>query len=227
MVTLGRLSEEILRMLLGGNTPASKSVTQNEIKISIGQMANALLKTDYVKVNMKSGETIPNGIVMALYEDIAVASDNGVSKSVLPIKPMQLPRNIGVYSIYPKYTNTGNYVMKDEFIPIEMGQSSLMVSQPLINDLLGQIGYECYGNEIIYNKDIKQIHPEIKVAMRLAVMDVSLYDDYDPLPVLPEHEILIKQEVYKMYAGMPIPDKLVDSTTKEQKNVPITQQKQS
>jgi hypothetical protein len=225
--TLGRLSEEILKMLSGGELSAAKNISQNEIKISIGQVINSLLKTDYVKVNMKSGETIPNGIVMALYEGIAVTQSNGVSKSVLPIKPYQLSRNMGVYGVYPKYTTNGNYETKQEFIPIEMGHGAFLDSQPLINNLLGQTGYECFGNEIIYDKDLVTLYPNITVAMRLAVMDISQYGDYDVLPLLPEHEWLIKQEVVKMYSGVGTPDKLVDSTTKGQQNIPVTQQKQS
>jgi len=227
VVTIYRLAEECLRILSGGELSAAKNISLQEMKISIGQVINSLLKTDYIKVNMKNGETIPNGIVMALYEGIAVTQSNGVSKSVLPIKPIQLQRNMGVFAIYPKYTTTGNYQTKQEFIPMEMGHGAFMDSQPLINDLLGQTGYECFGNEIIYDKDLVSLYPDIVVAMRLAVMDISQYGDYDVLPLLPEHEAIIKQEVFKMYSGIGIADKIVDSTTKALQNVPLPQQKQT
>ena len=35
-----------------------------------------------------------------------------------------------------------------------------------------------------------------------------------------------EKEVYKMYSTQPIPDKIVDSTTAENKGIPIIQQKQ-
>lgn len=63
--------------------------------------------------------------------------------------------------------------------------------------------------------------------MRLVIMDISQYGDYDVLPILPNQEWQIKQEVLKIYSNVGTPDKLVDSTTKSQQNVPVNQQKQS
>lgn len=227
VVTLGRLSEEILRMLSGGEIQAAKNISINEIKISIGQVANSVLKSDYLKINLKTGETIPNGTMVALYENISVVQSNGVSKATLPIKPVQLKRNIGIYGIYPKFATNDHYDTSKEFIPLQMGQSGLLGSQPLLNDLLGQIGYENFGNEIIFTKDLLTLYPNIKLAMRLVIMDISQYGDYDILPILPEQEWQIKQEVLKIYSNVGTPDKLVDSTTKSQQNVPVNQQKQS
>ena len=69
--------------------------------------------------------------------------------------------------------------------------------------------------------------PQISLAMRLAIMDISLYGDYDPLPILPEQEWQVIQEVYKVFATQVVPDKLVDPTVEENKNIPTTQQKSS
>ena len=61
--------------------------------------------------------------------------------------------------------------------------------------------------------------------MRLAIMDISMYGDYDPLPILPEQEWEVIQQVYKIYSTQAIPDKLVDPTVDEQKGIPTIQQK--
>ncbi len=227
VVTIGRLSEEILKYLSGGEIQAASNIDINEIKISIGQAINSLLKIEHFNINEKMGEAIPNGSVLGLYEGIECVTWNGKSKCTLPIKPLKLPRNIGVFAIYPKYVSNGNYELDKEFIPLQMGQGGLIKSQPMINDLLGAVGYECFGNEIIFTKDIKSLFPDVVVAMRLAVMDISQYGDYDMLPLLPEHEMAVKQEVIKMYSGVGVSDNLVDVTTKQQQNIPITQQKQS
>jgi hypothetical protein len=58
-------------------------------------------------------------------------------------------------------------------------------------------------------------------------MDISQYGDYDVLPVPPEMEWQVVQEVYKLYITQPIADKVVSSTSKEEKNTPINQQTQS
>ncbi len=222
VVTLGRLAEEVLRMLDGGQVQAASAVSANEVKIAIGQVANSLLKVDYLSVNAKLGETIANGTVLGLYEGIVPTSyKTGKSKATLPIKPLKLPRNMGIFSVFLSDEPD------NEFIPLQMGQRNLLQSQPLINDLLGQVGYENFGMELVFTKDLPMLYPDKTLSMRLAIMDVSQYGDYDILPILPEQEWQIKQEVVKMFSGLGIADKLVDSTTKQNQNIPLNQQKES
>lgn len=226
VVTIYRLAESCLSLIEGGDPKVASSLSFGEIKIACGQVINSLLKTDYFTVNGSLGEVIPNGSVLAMYENIEVVSSNGKSQATLPIKPIKLPRNMGVWGIYPKYTTDGNYEYDKEFIPLQIGQGALIKSQPLFNDLLGQVGYECFGDKIYFTKDIKQIFPDVVLAMRLVIMDISQYGDFDNLPLPPEYEWEVISQVYKMYSTQPTPDKVVDSTTAEQKGIPINQQKQ-
>jgi len=222
VVTIGRMSEEILKMLSGGSIQDAKNISQNEIKIAIGQVCNQLLKIEQFTVNEKMGESIPNGTVLATYEGIVpYAWVNGRSKALLPIKPIKLKRNMGIFSVY--FTNNPD----NEFIPLQMGQNSLLQSQLQINGLLGQTGYENKGLELQFNKDIVSLFPGETLTAELVIMDIAQYGDYDVLPILPEMEWQIKQEVVKLYSGVGITDLLVDSTTKQQQNIPVTQQKQS
>ena len=227
VVTISRLAEECVKIINGGEIQTATNISIPEAKIAIGQVINSLLKVDYFDVNVKMGEAIPNGSVLGLYENIAVTSYNGRSKSTLPIKPLKLPRNMGVWAIYPKYEPNQNYQLDREFIPLQMGQSSLIKSQRMINGLLGQVGYEVFGNEVVFTQDLKTQYPNIVLAMRLAIMDISQYGDYDPLPILPEQEWQVKQEVVRLYSGEGIIDNLVDITSKQQQNVPVREQKQT
>lgn len=226
VITIYRLSEQALALIEGGDQKAASSLSLPEIKIACGQVINALLKTDYLTVNGALGETIPNGSVLALYENISCETSNGKSQATLPIKPLKLPRNMGVWAVYPKYTTSSNYDYDNEFIPLQMGQGALIKSQPLFNDLLGQVGYECFGDKLYFTKDIKSLFPDIVLAMRLAVMDISQYGDYDMLPLPPEYEWEVIKQVYQMYSTQPIPTKIVDATQSEQKGIAINEQKQ-
>lgn len=221
VVTIGRLAEEILKIISGGDIPLASGVTLNELKVSIGQVCNSLLFVDYIKINGKTGETIPNGSVLGYYPGIVVEKWKNKSRAKLPVKPIKLPRDMGVWAVWPS-----DYPDR-EIIPLQMGQWSLLQSQPLINDLLGQIGRETYGDYIVFTKDLTIPNETVTVDIRLVIMDISLYGDYDPLPILPEMEWQIKQQVVALYSQEPIPDKVVDSTTKEQKNIPLNQQRQS
>ena len=226
VVTIYRLAEQCFSLIEGGDPKAASSISFNELKMACGQVINQMLKVEHFSVNAKMGETIPNGSVLGFYEGIEVQSSNGKSQATLPIKPLKLPRNMGVFGIYPRYTTDGNYEFDKEFIPLQMGQGALIKSQPMINDLLGQVGYECFGEKLYFTKDIKSLFPDVVLAMRLVVMDISLYGDYDMLPVLPEMEWAIITEVYKMFSTQAIPDKIVDSTVSENKSIPIREQKQ-
>lgn len=224
--TIYLLAEQTMKLIEGGTRSAGSSITFNEIKLACGNVINQLLKTEYLSINAKMGETIPNGTTLGLYEGIDVVSYNGKSKATLPIKPLKLPRNMGIWAIYPQYdVNVDVYDLDKEFIPLQMGQGSLLKSQPLINDLMGQVGYENFGMDVIFTKDLKTLFPNIKLAMRLAIMDISMYGDYDPLPILPEQEWQVINEVYKLYATQVVPDKLVDPTVDESKGSPTIQQK--
>lgn len=226
MVTIYKLSEQIIDLIEGDTPGAASSVDINTLKIAIGQVINQMLRIEHLQVNEAMAESIPNGSVLGWYDGIEVVTSNGKSKCTLPIKPMKLPRNMGIFAIYPKYEANGNYELDKEFIPLQMGQAGLLKSQPMINDLLGQVGYENYGMEVVFTKDIKSLFPDVVVAMRLAIMDVSQYDDYTPLPILPEQEWAVVQEVYKLYSSQAIPSRITDPTTSEDKSVPVNQQKQ-
>lgn len=223
VVTIYRLAEEIIKILNGGDIQLASNVSLNEAKISIGQVVNAMLKTEHFQVNEKMGEKIPNGSVLGLYEGIVPVSwYTGRSKATLPIKPIKLPRNMGIWSVY-RTSDPSN-----EFIPLQMGQSNLIKSQPMINNLLGQIGYEPLGGmDISFTKDLPLLYPGETLSMRLAIMDISQYGDFDPLPILPEMEWEVKKEVVKLYAGEIVADKLVDSSNKMQQGVPLKNQQQT
>lgn len=225
--TIYRISEQAFSLIEGGNPAAASSISFNELKIAAGQIINSLLKVEHFSINEKIGERIPNGSVLGLYEGIAVTQNNGKSKASLPIKPLKLPRNMGIYAIYPKYELNGNYEYDKEFIPLQMGQAGLLKSQPLLNDLIGQVGYENFGLEVVFTKSIKELFPNVVLAMRLAIMDISQYSDYDILPILPEQEWQVIQELFKSFSVQPIRDAVVDSSVKEQKGMPVKQQQQT
>lgn len=223
ITTIYRIAEQAFSLIEGGNPAAASSISFNELKIAGGQIINSLLKVEHFTVNEKIGETIPNGSVLGLYEGIIPTSwITGRSKATLPIKPIKLRRNMGIWSVYR--TNDP----ENEFIPLQMGQTNLIKSQPLINNILGQIGYEALGGmDISFTKDLPALYPGETLSMRLMIMDISQYSDFDPLPILPEQEWQVVQELYKVYSSQPTRDAVVDATTKEQKGLPLKQQGQT
>jgi hypothetical protein len=227
IITRYSLAESAAKIIHGGDIGVASDPSINALKIAVGQVLNKLLKTDLLQMNVNRdmAERIPNGCVLGMYENIAVQSYNGKSVATLPIKPMKLPRNMGVWAIYSKWEANGDYDLDKEFIPLQMGQGGLLKSQRLISDLLGQVGYEVFGDKVIFTKDLKSISQDVVVAMRLMILDIDLYDDWDLLPIPPEMEYDAINAVVQMYKQQGIPDKTVDPSTNEQNDVPITQQR--
>lgn len=222
VLTRYRLAEQIYGLIEGGDPAAASSISINELILSVGQVVNSKLKAEYFDRNVPMGETIPNGAVLGLYEGISVTKeDNGHSRCTLPVKPLNLPRNMGVWSVYPSGKPS------EEFIPLQMGQINLLKSQPMINELLGQVGYEVLGERLRFTQDLTNGGAQsVTVDMRLAILDMDNYDDYTMLPIPPEWEWDIVKEVYGMYSTQPIPDKVVEATAKEQIKIPINDQRQ-
>lgn len=223
--TIKRLAEEIHSLLEGGDPAVAARTSEEELRVSIAQVVSTLLKTEYLSVNVKLGEAIPNGGVLATYEGLVpVAYGAGRCKVKLPVKPLKLPRNMGVFQVF---RSEDPY---NEFIPLQMGQANLLRSQPVINDLMGQIGYESFGMDLVLTQDILTLYEKPRdreVTMRLVVMDPGQLDDYDPLPVPDELIWTVKQEVFKLYSGQALPDRVIDNLTKPYRNIPPKEQSKS
>jgi len=227
VVTKYRIAEQAAKIIHGGDIGVSSDPSIGTLKVAVGQVLNKMLKVDYLNTNIPMGEMIPNGSVLGLYEGIAVEEWNGKSRASLPIKPMKLPRNMGVWAVYPRWESNQDYELDKEFVPLQMGQSSLLKSQRLISELLGQTGYEVLGDKVVFTRNLKAISQNVVVAMRLVILDIDEYDDWDMLPIPPEMEADVVMAVVEMYKGQGIPDKTVDPAVSEQKDIPITQQRMS
>lgn len=218
--TKARIAEEILLLLSGGRISSATKWHINEIKLSVAQVANQLLKLDYFNELQTMQEFIPNGAAIGTYENNLIVKWSNTSKTTLPVMPMRLPRGLGVYQIFPQ----SDYY--SEFIPLELGQGGIIRSQGLVSDLSGYCGYETSGLDVIFTQDLTIPNINVYVTIRMVILDFNQYSDYDLLPLPPELEWQVKQEVLKLYGMEPIADKLVDPGVKESR-VPLPQQRQT
>lgn len=98
----------------------------------------------------------------------------------------------------------------DSFIPIPAGLQQMLKGEPLLSNLLGQIGYEAHGKDIIFTSDITVLGINY-VQARLIVADVSTLGDFDLLPIPADMEIDIIKEVLGLLMARGQNDGLVDS----------------
>lgn len=185
---------EQIRYKLAASYPNVLEVVQMpDIIAAVGQKINSILKLQYLTDTLALGDSIPNNLMIATYEDVPIETYGGKKCiATLPAIPVSLPRNMGVYM-----------VSKDDdfdclFIPLQAGQANLLKGQRLINNLLGQVGYELYGNKIVMTQDLT-IDNVSSINMRLLITDIEDYEDYTPLPIPADYATTIIDEVYKSF----------------------------
>jgi hypothetical protein len=112
----------------------------------------------------------------------------------MPVMPRSLPRNIGCFDIQ----DPNGFI---SFIPLLPTQRILLKSQPLINDLLGQVGFENKGKVVEFTKDLRLLDIDT-VNMQLVVTDISTFGETDELPLPPNQEKAIIDELMKQFTGV-------------------------
>lgn len=216
MATIFSISQGV-RKLIEGSDPASRSkFSMAEAKGYIIQVINSLIKTQHFSQTMGGGENIPDGLVLAEYDGIAVTSYKGLSRAVLPVMPISLYLNVGIFHV----SKTDDII--NGFIPFQPGQLQMIGEEHLISDVLGQIAYEPRGKYLIFNKDITTNDSDNAITtiyMLLVVKDLSLYGDFDLLPIEAAMEIDVIQTTYKLMTAQLPQNKKVDVINKQPEEV--------
>lgn len=202
MSTKKSISDSVLYKLAGGIPTKSFPVHEEDIWSSIEQKTNAMFAMKQFSVNLPSGETIPDNLALATYEDVVVTSGNsGQSKSTLPVMPISLPKNVGIYEVRPvlSVVPTGDRILGDPMIPMLAGQDFLLKTDSLLNNLLGQFAYTPKGRTIVYNKDLTTLGIT-KVDIQLVVLDMSQYGVTDILPIPASYETELEDQLIQEFA---------------------------
>lgn len=212
-MTLFSLSESIRALIEGSDVSQKPRFTMSEVKIAAIQVINSMLKTQHLTEDMAVGETIPDGTILAEYDNVAVESYKGVSRATLPAMPVKLNRNMGVFHV----SKTDDVI--NGFIPYQPGELQMIGEEPLISDVLGQIAYEPRGKYLVFNKDITDNDADNainEVYMLLAVKDLSLYSDWEMLPIASSAEADVIQGTYQYLMNGQQSNKKVDVINKQQ-----------
>ena len=168
------MAEQVLLRLAGGYRDSNQPVQMEDVVKAIEQVVNSTFQMQYYSATLPTGETIPDNLMVAFYENIPVSSYGEKAKSTLPVMPISLPRNMGVYRVTDENDN--------DYIPVPLGQGALIRADKLLNDLLGSVWYEIRNFTVVFSKDITLLGVTA-VNMYLVVMDISLYSNTDPLPI--------------------------------------------
>jgi len=156
LVTKQYLYETVASLLEGGSPSAGKKFEPRMVQAHLQQAINRKLKTEYVSVTLPSDETIPEGLVLACYNDIPVTPYKGLSRAQLPAMPISLRRNMGVFFVGPA---TGGNIpvvtVDDPIITVEsvIGISVVITgTQQVISGLVA--GSTTVSSDAFSNKEV-------------------------------------------------------------------------
>lgn len=219
MITKGKLTDQILRLYTGGNPSDDKEISRADVDLLVGQVINQVLKKEYVASNISQGEMFPPHTLVTTYKTV-VTSNSAVAHpyAQLPVMPISLPRNMGVWRVVPHVEGdegkTPGANTKNELIPLQTGQYSALDSQEQTQFLENQVGYWAEGDKIFFTKDVlNDVSCKFdKVFISLLVIDPTVLGEYDYLAIPAEHEDSIIKECLTILGALPkVVDKVSDS----------------
>lgn len=206
MITKGKITDQILRLYTGGSPNDEKEISRDDINLLVGQVVNRLLKLEHASVNMGSGDMYPPHTLITQYK-ISLSGFMNVDGNLvdkfakLPVMPISLPRNMGVWSVSMSGT---------EFIPLQSGQETMISSQDQLQYLENQIGYYVEGDVVRFTKDPSGSFINIK----LLIIDPTVLGEYDYLAIPAEMEEAVVKEVLTLLGALPkVVDKASDSNS--------------
>lgn len=192
MTTKYILAEQIQRLyarFLDKNNP-SDVIDIREVKLLVNQSLNKVLKLQ-VADSFKAGLIdVPKCNLIEYSCAVSQDSPNSRSYITLPAIPLTLPMDMGIWSITP---TSG---VLTPYIPLP-AQDVLVFQGANLSYLEGKIGYYLQGKRVYFTKDITlTANGSVStVKVNLLVSDFSQLSDTDMLPISPEVESTIIDDV--------------------------------
>jgi hypothetical protein len=186
------LAEQIQRLyarFLDKDNP-SDVIDTREILLLINQSINKVLKLQ-VAESFKAGMVdVPKCNLIEYTCAVTAETGNNRAYITLPAIPLTLPMDMGIWSIA-----ASNGAMTP-YIPIP-AQDVLVFQGANLSYLEGKIGYYLQGSRVYFTKNItlSANGTVTSVVVNLLIMDISKFTDNDMLPISPEVESAIIDDV--------------------------------
>jgi hypothetical protein len=198
MTTKNILAEQIQRLYARfiDKDNVSDVIDLREVKLLLVQSINKILKLQ-VSESFKAGQVdVPK--CSLLEYTCAVTSESGNNRSyiTLPAIPLTLPLDMGIWSI------AASNAALTPYIPIP-AQDIIVFQGTNVSALEQQVGYYIQGKKVYFTKDITlSANGSISsVVVNLLVSDFSQIADNDLLPISPEVESVIIEDVLTAISG--------------------------
>ena len=192
MTTKNILAEQIQRLYARfiDKDNVSDVIDLREVKLLLAQSINKVLKLQ-VSESFKAGQVdVPKCSLIEYTCAVTSDSDNSRSYITLPAIPLTLPLDMGIWSI------AASNAALTPYIPIP-AQDIIVFQGTNVSALEQQVGYYVQGKKVYFTKDITlSANGTItSVIVNLLVSDFSQIGDTDLLPISPEVESTVIEDV--------------------------------
>ncbi len=205
MATKSTISEQVQRIyarFLDKNNP-SDVIDIREVMLLVNQSINKILKLE-VAESFKAGLVdVPKCSLIQYTATMVSEPANNRSYVILPVIPLTLPLDMGIWSI-----SASNAAMTP-YIPIP-SQDVLVFQGANLSYLEGQIGYYVQGKSVsgtgarvYFTKDLTLAGNGSIPSVLISILasDFSQFGDNDMLPISPEVESAVITEVLNIISG--------------------------
>jgi len=188
-----KLADQALRILSGGAIQNATETQVREMMIAVSQARDYIVRQEmWMLINQADNFDVP-GEYITTYDDIEVKNDekHKIMWSKLPAKYLNLPRNMGVYSV--SLTED----LWNAFIPVS----------PNFRSLYNGLGASCLEDRIgywvergkIYFQGMDQSDNIGKVSIKLIVSSSEIDDEDEVFPIPADKEMEVIKLALEMY----------------------------
>jgi hypothetical protein len=191
-----KLAEQIQRIyarFLDKDNP-SDVIDIREVKLLVEQTINKVLKAQVAESFQLGLVDVPKCSLIEVTRTVTSDTANNRSYITLPVIPLTLPMDIGVWSISALTAAATPYIPIPAQDVLVFGT---IASGTNVSYLEGQIGYYVQGTKVYFTKDITlSANGSItSVKVNILASDFSQLTDTDLLPITPDMETTIINEV--------------------------------
>lgn len=196
-----KLAEEIQRIYAryADKENIDRSLDSREVKILIEQAMNRVLKAQTFERFTDGYIDIPRcNVVKYSSQSVTADASNNRSYVDLPAIPISLPMDMGVWQVNATGSPYAAYIpiVAQDFQVMGVGYSGSNQSDGINTSYLEQqVGYYIEGRRVYFTSDISSVST---VDVHLLVNDLSQLGDNDILPLSPEYELDVIQEVFRI-----------------------------
>lgn len=226
MSSIRIISEQILRILNGGNIPRDSAFNEQDVQYMVRDTAAKLIKGEWFSERNEGGKTIDSRYVVT-FDNLEVKIDDKTGENYINIPVtnyIRLPYGAGIRSIRPDNSGTTRtkrtkYVETRAFIPISNRFLDIYFQLP-VESLEGIYGGMVRGTKMYftkrYGKTLKQYDIN-KMTMDIVTVSPEAISVDEDLPIAAELLQQLKTEVIEiMTAGKP---QVVDTIDDQNPNI--------